>query len=103
MNMRIKMFNFYLELENKKEDDGFIMKLIFAAVKNIQIFVNNVHVCYEDSSTYRKNVFQVGLTFSQLVFETENNPNKKSSNELIIHKLIKLEGLSIYLNAKTVC
>ncbi|KAJ6225422.1 hypothetical protein RDWZM_003967 [Blomia tropicalis] len=87
----------------KNEDDGFVMKLIVAAVKNVQIFINNVHVCYEDSSSYRNNVFQIGLSFSSLIFETETNKtNVKYTNDQIIHKLVKLEGFSIYLNSKKV-
>ena len=78
------------------------MKLVVAAIKNIQVSISNVHVCYEDSTTYRKNVFQVGVSFSKLVFETENLSAKKSTNELVINKLVKLEGFSFYLNSKKV-
>lgn len=98
-------FNCYvpLGLENKKADDGFLTKLIVTAIKNIQISINNVHVCFEDSTTNKRNPFQLGVSFSQLLFETEDNPEKKSPNEQIIHKLIKLEGFSLYLNVKKVC
>lgn len=76
------------------------MKLVVAAVKNIQIFINNVHICYEDSTTHKENVFQVGVSLSKLVFETESN--MKSANDNIINKLVKLEGFSLYMNSKKV-
>lgn len=83
--------------QGKKEVDGFFVKLLVAATKNIQIFINNVHVVYEDSSTNAKNgCFQVGANFSKLVFETELD--RKSINDNIIHKLVKLEGLAVYMN-----
>nr|XP_046914733.1 vacuolar protein sorting-associated protein 13-like [Dermatophagoides farinae] len=83
---------------SKNEDDGFFMKLIAAAIKNIQIFISNIHVCYEDSTSSSR-PFQIGLVFSRLVFETESSNNvKNGSVDNIINKIIKLEGFAFYLN-----
>jgi len=96
--------NIILEANNKSaEDDGFVMKIVVAAIKNIQINISNVHICYEDSTTYKENIFQLGVSFSKLVFETElNKKPEKPANDNIINKMVKLDGFSIYLNSKKI-
>lgn len=83
--------------KNEIKDDGFFMKLMAAAIKNIQIFINNVHLCYEDytSSTLP---FQMGVSFTRLIFQTELELNDKNSDKNLIKKIIKLDKFSFYLN-----
>ena len=88
--------------EEKKTDDSFGAKLAAQIVKNLQIFITNVHICYEDHISWPQNPFQVGLTLHKLVFQTQNDEQKKNANENIIYKLVTLEGLSFYWNCKQV-
>jgi vacuolar protein sorting-associated protein 13A/C len=74
-------------------------------VKNLQVFITNVHICYEDTISCPHNPFQVGITLHKLVFETQNNEIQKKSiqdNDHIIYKLVTLEGLSFYWNCNQV-
>ncbi|CAG2123440.1 unnamed protein product, partial [Medioppia subpectinata] len=50
----------------KKTDDSFATKFAAQIVKNLQVFITNVHICYEDSISWPKNPFQVGLTLHKL-------------------------------------
>lgn len=84
------------EQGKKEEDDGFLMKLLISAVKNIQISVTNVHICYEDSSTNPTGSFQVGVSFSKLILQTDSS--RKSDNDNLIHKIAKLQGFAVYMN-----
>lgn len=88
--------------EDKKTDDSFAAKLAAQIVKNLQVFITNIHICYEDQISWPNNPFQVGLTLHKLVFETQNN-QKTESNENVIYKLVTLEGLSFYWNCNQVC
>ncbi|CAG2100423.1 unnamed protein product [Medioppia subpectinata] len=107
----------------KKTDDSFGTKLVEQIIKNLQVFITNVHICYEDSISWPKNPFQnlqvfitnvhicyedsiswpknpfqVGLTLHKLVFETQDNASTNDGNENIFYKLVTLEGLSFYWN-----
>lgn len=84
------------EQGKKAEDDGFLMKLVISAVKNIQISVTNVHICYEDSSTNPTGCFQIGVSFSKLILQTDSA--RKSDSDNIIHKIAKLKGFAVYMN-----
>lgn len=79
-----------------KQSDSFFVNLIASVVQNMQISFENVHICYEDHSTSQGNLFQVGLTLQKLIFETEPKKDKKTND--IIDKVVKLEGLSFYMN-----
>jgi vacuolar protein sorting-associated protein 13A/C len=93
------MFVVLLGADKKKTDDSFATKFAAQIVKNLQVFITNVHICYEDSISWPQNPFQVGLTLHKLVFETQNDgKSAKDSNDNIIYKLVTLEGLSFYWN-----
>lgn len=81
------------------------MKIVVAAIKNIQISVSNVHLCFEDRTSFRNNEFLFGASFSKLVFKTENatDSNEHEANDNMIDKTVQLEGLSIYFNLNEVC
>ena len=112
-----------VEQLGKKENDGFLVKLFVTAIKNFQISVHNVHVLFEDSTTYgskNRKVLQIGCFFSKLEFLTDdgnqesssssssnntttnnnNTNNNNTNNDLLINKRISLDGFSVYMNTK---
>ncbi|XP_054161337.1 intermembrane lipid transfer protein Vps13-like [Oppia nitens] len=85
--------------KNDKNGDSFATKFAAQIVKNLQVFISNVHICYEDRISWPKNPFQVGLTLHKLVFETkQSDVSSMAMNDNIICKLVSIEGLSFYWN-----
>lgn len=92
------------EEESKKTDDDFVTKLVAQIIKNVQIRITNVHICYEDNFTNPAKPFVLGITFSRTVFETQSTADTKYSPrnpDAIIYKLVSLENFSIYWNVLT--
>ncbi|KAI1289479.1 Vacuolar protein sorting-associated protein 13C [Halotydeus destructor] len=86
-----------------KTDEDFVTKLAAQVVKNVQIRVTNVHICYEDKFTNPRKPFSVGLTLERIVFETQKQMHtqtaKVSKNaDDMIYKLVSLEKFSLYWN-----
>lgn len=75
-------------------------------MKNVQVTVENVHIVFEDSTTASKSPLQVGVSFARLRFETEEfcrgggRRSPYQQKDLIIHKVVSLEGLSVYMNTE---
>jgi len=90
--------------EKKKESDGFTTKLVAQIIKNLQVHLTNIHICYEDRITCSF-PFQFGFTLHKLVFQTTDEKTsslKMNKNENIVHKLITLEFLAFYWNCNQV-
>ncbi|KAI0224021.1 Vacuolar protein sorting-associated protein 13A [Lamellibrachia satsuma] len=97
-------------LENKQdetkdgtsgEDQGFMEKLMATVVNNIQISVHRIHIRYEDNVTNRQHPFSCGVMLKKLTAETTNGQWKATQIDggaTRIHKLVQLNGLSLYWN-----
>ncbi|GAB6032241.1 hypothetical protein CHUAL_010881 [Chamberlinius hualienensis] len=94
--------NFPISPSECKEKLGILEKILFAAVDNIQVFITNIHICYQDSGEFTK---QPGFVFGVLLHsanvETTNHKWRSGHvdiNQNSIFKLVKLESLSVYWN-----
>ncbi|XP_066022145.1 intermembrane lipid transfer protein VPS13A-like [Pocillopora verrucosa] len=100
-----------IEVEKKKENglqkdeksDSFVEKLAMQIVKNLQVFVRNIHIRYEDSVTNPSAPFSIGVTLENLSAESTDEhwkPSIVGKKVKIVHKLVKLDSLAIYWNTK---
>jgi vacuolar protein sorting-associated protein 13A/C len=79
------------ELENskdKKKDDGFVSRLVMKVVDNLQIFIDKIHIRYEDQSSH--NVpFAFGITVEHLHAQSTDGdwrPTFLNVGQDIVHK-----------------
>lgn len=90
--------------EKKKEESGsFAEKLATNVIKNLQISIKNIHVCYEDTISDINGPFSVGFTLESLTAHTTDQnfvPKVIKESVTIIHKLVKLDNLAFYWNSK---
>lgn len=93
--------------EVAQEDDGFATKLAAQVIRNVQIFVNNIHIVYEDRFTDPSVPFQVGLTLKSSVFQTVDdsatNQNNKYSDihkKELVFKVTEINHLAAYFNCE---
>lgn len=106
-------------VESSKQtlNDDFVTRLTAQVIKNVQVRVSNVHIRFEDSVTDSEAPFVAGITFEQVVFETQSASAvigasgqgssgckyQSKSPEDIIHKLVSLENFAIYWNVLESC
>lgn len=94
-------------LPNKGDDkqaESFISSLVTKIVDNVQITVRNIHVRYEDSISNPQFPFSIGLTLAELsAVSTDENwePTFVTNSAFGIHKLARLDSLSMYWNTDT--
>ncbi|XP_053208525.1 LOW QUALITY PROTEIN: intermembrane lipid transfer protein Vps13-like [Panonychus citri] len=87
--------------DESAQGDDFVTKLVAQIIRNLEIQVDNVHICYEDKFTNPKSPFSMGLTLSRLAFVTSQETCTKyslSNRENSFLKHISLEYLSFYWN-----
>ena len=101
-----------IESNKQRLNDDFVTRLTAQVIKNVQVRVSNVHIRFEDSVTDSEAPFVAGITFEQVVFETQSASAvigtsgqsssgckyQSKSPEDIIHKLVSLENFAIYWN-----
>ncbi|CAH1799949.1 unnamed protein product [Owenia fusiformis] len=88
--------------ETESNDQGFFDSLAATIVNNIQVFVKNIHIRYEDNVTIPNQPFAFGVTLKNFSAETTNSQwqvTQIDSNAQVIHKQVKLDSLSAYWNA----
>jgi vacuolar protein sorting-associated protein 13A/C len=86
--------------ENKEK--GFAEKVQDTIINNIQIYVRNVHIRYEDKFSIKNKVISFGLYLSEFKAETVDStgkPNFLNADEKIIFKLGSLTGFNVYWNS----
>ncbi|EDO34505.1 predicted protein [Nematostella vectensis] len=87
--------------ESKEDKDSFVEKLAMQVVKNLQIYISNIHVRYEDTVTHPDAPFSLGITLENLSAQsTDENwiPSIVGTSVKIVHKLMELNSLSMYWN-----
>eukprot|EP01088_Endostelium_zonatum_P014922 TRINITY_DN3449_c0_g1_i2.p1 TRINITY_DN3449_c0_g1~~TRINITY_DN3449_c0_g1_i2.p1 ORF type:complete len:3344 (+),score=882.14 TRINITY_DN3449_c0_g1_i2:209-10240(+) len=83
----------------KKEEEGFTQKMVTKVVDNVQIFVDKVHIRYEDDTTNKESPFAFGITVESLHIQStdaEWNPAFLSESTPIVHKIVQLRNLAVY-------
>ncbi len=86
-------FCFLHVTEGAKVDDSFVEKLAAQIVKNVQIFIENIHVRYEDRVTKSDHPFSIGVSLHTLrVFTTNESCDRyilPQETSPIFYKVIK--------------
>lgn len=59
-------------LDGNKVDDTFVEKLAAQIIKNVQIFIQNIHIRYEDRVTKPERPFSIGISLHTLNVFTTN-------------------------------
>ncbi|ORX52050.1 hypothetical protein DM01DRAFT_1408497 [Hesseltinella vesiculosa] len=86
---------------NDSSSGGFVNQLITKVIDNLQFVMENIHIRYEDHLSCPEAPFAVGLTLKELSAVSTNGEWEPSFiGELTntIHKLVKLQSLSVYWN-----
>ncbi|KAM3960055.1 LOW QUALITY PROTEIN: intermembrane lipid transfer protein VPS13A [Aphomia sociella] len=89
------------ESEILKGPQNFFENLFTAIVNNIQIYVRNVHVRYEDSISSKDGPLACGLCLQSLSIETTNSkwkPSVTPANASTVYQMMRIESLSLYWN-----
>ncbi|XP_062531261.1 intermembrane lipid transfer protein VPS13A isoform X2 [Bombyx mori] len=89
------------ESEVLKGPRNFFEHLFTAIVNNIQIYVRNVHVRYEDSISSKDGPLACGLCLQSLSIETTNSkwkPSVTAQNASTVYQMMRVESLSLYWN-----
>ncbi|XP_059475627.1 intermembrane lipid transfer protein VPS13C-like [Neocloeon triangulifer] len=86
------------------KEDGVFGKLATNLAKNLQIFIRNVHIRYEDTTSMPDSPVSCGLCLQSLSIETTNSKWKPCATPLnanSIYQLIRIQSLSFYWNPCT--
>ncbi|XP_064292158.1 intermembrane lipid transfer protein VPS13A-like [Plodia interpunctella] len=87
------------ESEILKGPQNFFEHLFTAIVNNLQIYVRNVHVRYEDSISSKDGPLACGLCLQSLSIETTNSkwkPSVTPPNATTVYQMLRVESLSLY-------
>ncbi|RZF33558.1 hypothetical protein LSTR_LSTR008204 [Laodelphax striatellus] len=95
-----------LEAENllgsdAPESRSFIENLITTIMNNLQVYVHNIHIRYEDRTLNPEFAFACGLCVQSFSIETTNSkwkPTTSSPGSTSVYQLIRVESLSVYCN-----
>ncbi|CAH1390229.1 unnamed protein product [Nezara viridula] len=83
------------------ESSSFVENLITTIMNNLQVFIHNIHVRYEDSKLNSDSLFACGLCLQSLSIETTNSKWKPTTSQQglsSVYQMVKVESLSIYCN-----
>ncbi|WFD07777.1 Vacuolar protein sorting-associated protein 13 [Malassezia vespertilionis] len=84
--------------------ESFISSLVTKIVDNVQVTVQNIHIRYEDDTANPGSPFAVGVTLAELsAVSTDEHwvPAFVHNSAYGIHKLAKLDSLSVYWDTDT--
>ena len=83
-----------------EQNSTFMSQLATKIVDNLQFSIKNIHIRFEDKSSY-KTPFSVGVSIQELsAYSTDENWNEAfiSGDLGLIHKFLKLSNLALYWN-----
>lgn len=94
------------EKEKAKEQipSSFAEKLAAQIIKNVQVYIHDIHIRYEDRYTCPQKPFSVGITLHNLsVHSTDENWKEciVQDDSPIFYKVLELECLAVYWNCKS--
>lgn len=90
------------EKDKPKPPDTFTEKLATQIVRNVQVFIKDIHIRYEDRVSKPSGPFALGITLHNLsVITTDQNwlPAITQDMTSMIYKKLIIEGLSVYWNS----
>lgn len=94
-----------ISAEEAQKSESFTSSLVTKIVDNLQITVRNIHVRYEDKLSNPEHPFAAGFTlseFSAVSTDAEWNPTFIQNSAKGIHKLARLESLSLYWDTDSI-
>ncbi|CAO1616705.1 unnamed protein product [Parajaminaea phylloscopi] len=94
-----------MSAEEAQKSESFTSSLVTKIVDNLQITVRNIHVRYEDKLSNPEHPFAAGFTlseFSAVSTDSEWNPTFIQNSAEGIHKLARLESLSLYWDTDSI-
>ena len=83
------------------KEKGFAEKAQDTIINNIQVYVKNIHIRYEDKHSIKNKIISFGLYFKEFKTETvdaDDKPNFLTSDEKTIYKKGSLVGFNSYWN-----
>jgi hypothetical protein len=81
---------------------SFTQRTVAKVIANLQVFVETVHVRYEDATTDPSAPFALGVTLDGVVAQACSATGEPAAANVladVIHKLVQLRNLSIYWNS----
>eukprot|EP01087_Luapelamoeba_hula_P019701 TRINITY_DN6567_c0_g1_i3.p1 TRINITY_DN6567_c0_g1~~TRINITY_DN6567_c0_g1_i3.p1 ORF type:complete len:3001 (-),score=437.87 TRINITY_DN6567_c0_g1_i3:3806-12808(-) len=81
---------------------GFGEKLISKVITNLQLFIDKIHVRYEDDISHPSNGFVCGVTLESLYAQSTDaqwKPAFLSGTSPLEHKIVQMTNLGIYWNS----
>jgi len=86
--------------KEKKEDDNSVSNWMLTKIMdNIQIFIDKIHIRYEDTRADSLHPFVMGITLEHLNAQTTNDqwvPSFIDTKQKLIHKLVDLKNFVVY-------
>ncbi|KAK3890033.1 hypothetical protein Pcinc_005997 [Petrolisthes cinctipes] len=83
--------------KDEKPKDGFLEKLLAQVIRNIQIYIRDIHIRYEDCVSCPKSPFAAGVTLHNLsIVSTDEEWTPCLSKNRLIYKLSTLDSLGVY-------
>ncbi|XP_049842368.1 LOW QUALITY PROTEIN: intermembrane lipid transfer protein Vps13-like [Schistocerca gregaria] len=90
--------------DKEKLPSTFTEKLAAQIIKNVQVYIHDIHIRYEDRYTCPQRPFSVGVTLHNLsVHSTDDKWNEciVQDDSPMFYKVLVLECLAVYWNCKT--
>jgi len=87
--------------DEEGKDKGYLENLIIKITDNLQIYIDDLHVRYEDSLSNPRNPTAIGITLGHLHIQSTDDkwqPTFLTVGTSIIHKLLTMSNLSVYMN-----
>eukprot|EP01102_Stenamoeba_stenopodia_P009193 TRINITY_DN2703_c0_g3_i1.p1 TRINITY_DN2703_c0_g3~~TRINITY_DN2703_c0_g3_i1.p1 ORF type:complete len:238 (-),score=77.49 TRINITY_DN2703_c0_g3_i1:528-1241(-) len=88
----------------KERADSFGKWMMTKVIDNLQIFINNVHIRYEDNESDKNHMFAMGITLEHLHAQSTNKkwePAFVGSEQELAYKLVDMKNLAVYWDSDT--
>jgi hypothetical protein len=92
------------EKKERRKDEGkmsLAQTLQKKVLANLQLYIDKIHIRYEDNTTNSEQAFCFGITIEKFHAQTANGdwePSIVKVKEQIVHKLVELRNLSLYFD-----
>lgn len=85
---------------NAKNDESFVQRTVTTVISNLQVFVDTVHVRFEDALSPQPFAFGVTVdSFEAQACDADGRPVAANVTADIIHKLVSLRHFAVYWNS----
>jgi len=89
--------------EAEKSGPGYLERLVMQIVDNVQVYIDRVHVRYEDAVSTKKGAFAVGITLDHIHMQStdaEWKPTFLTVGSAVMYKLLTVRNLAAYFHTK---